>query len=451
MFKKLGFHKKSLIVFGIFCLSFLLTPLMRVTTGQDKYAETNSTEFANNASADEKQKELSPDDADYRFKPGEERLSLRGTSAYTKFKEKEGIPQYTGFAVDVYELQLGPWQRMGPGIEGAYIDLDGAGALVNAFLLEIPAGGKTISTHHLFEEQIVFLSGEGETHIWQSDPSNKAVIPWKTGTLFSPPLNAWHQHFNKGTEPARLATVTDLPLKIDLFRSADFLFNAEYDFTDRYAGQADYFDPENSQDYAPMSRSHSLSIVNLVRNVWTWRLFHAGQGYKDIDRHFLLSDNTMTGHVEQFPVGTYERAHRHGPSSTIVLLGGTGYSLMWDTKHGYTPWKNGKGDQVKKVDWHKGIMVIPPIQWFHQHFNNGAEPARFIKLGGSPGHELYPMTGNVLEGGQRYTVLFRNEDPYVRTYFLNELAKNNASIAMPPRDELIRMERASGEGPLTIP
>jgi len=60
MLKKSGFHKKSPIVFGIVCLAILLTPLMRVTTGQDKYSETNSTEFANNASANEKQKKTFP-------------------------------------------------------------------------------------------------------------------------------------------------------------------------------------------------------------------------------------------------------------------------------------------------------------------------------------------------------------------------------------------------------
>ncbi len=445
MLRKLSFHKKSLVVFGLGCLALLLAALGTVAESRGQAGHKHET------TDPAPKKKLSPSDADYRFEPDEKRLSLRGTSAYKMFKEQEGIPNYGGWFVDVYKLELAPWKRMGPGITGAYVDLEGAGALVNAFLLEIPAGGKTVSTHHLFEEQILFLSGEGETHIWQSDPSKKVIVPWKEGTLFSPPLNARHQHFNKGTEPARLVTVTDLPLKIDIFRNPDFIFNAEYDFTDRYAGQSDYFDPENSQDFAPMPGSHSMSIVNLVRNAWTWRLFHAGQGYKDIDRHFMLSANTMTGHIEQFPQGTYERAHRHGPSSTIVLLNGTGYSLMWDTKHGYTPWRDGKSDQVQRVDWYQGIMVIPPIQWFHQHFNNGAEPARFIKLGGSPGHELYPMTGNVLEGGIRYTILFRNEDSHVRSLFVEELAKHDATIKMPPRGELIEMERASGDGPLTVP
>ena len=177
MLRNLSFHKKSLMVFGLGWLVLLLAAPMTATEGEKK---------------------LSPSDADYRFEPDEKRLSLRGTSAYKMFKEQEGIPNYGGWFVDVYKLELAPWKRMGPGITGAYVDLEGAGALVNAFLLEIPAGGKTVSTHHLFEEQILFLSGEGETHIWQSDPSKKVIVPWKEGTLFSPPLNARHQTLQQG-------------------------------------------------------------------------------------------------------------------------------------------------------------------------------------------------------------------------------------------------------------
>ena len=401
--------------------------------------------------AQERQVDLSPADQDFPFRPDHERYDRHEKSAYIQFQEDEGIPVYPGFAVDVYDIALKPWMRHGPGISGAYVNLDGAGSLVDAIVMEIPAGTQTKATRHMFEEQILFLYGEGETHIWQSDPAQKVVVPWREGTLFSPPLNAWHQHINKGSQKARMVAVTDLPLKLDLFRSRDFMFNTSFDFTDRYAGEADYFDPERSIDFPPNNRSHSMSIVNLVRNAWTWRLFHAGQGYHDVDRHFLLSDNTMTGHIEQFPVGTYERAHRHGPSSTIVLLGGTGYSLMWPSSLGTSPWSEGKGDQVKRVDWKRGIMVIPPVQWFHQHFNNGTEPARFIKLGGSPGNQFYPMTGKILEGGERYTILYRMEDTLVRGLYEKELAKWDAKIKMPPMAELMEMEKKNGHGPLTLP
>ncbi len=383
---------------------------------------------------------------EYPFRPESERDAMRAKkSSYQKFQDQEGIPVHTGFYADVYEVPLEPWRRQGPGIEGAYIDLEGASAVVNALCLQIPPGSQTNPERHLFEEQILILSGEGETHIWQKDQARKEVIYWRTGTVFSPPLNTWHQHFNKGSEPARLAAVTDLPLKIDIFRNTDFIFNNDFDFTDRYAGQANYFEPENSVDFGPSKGSHSMSIVNLIRDAWTWRLFHAGQGWKDVDRHFVLSGNTMTGHVEQFPVGTYERAHRHGPSSTIVLLTGTGYSLMWHTSLGITPWKDGKGDEIKRVDWRKGIMVIPPVQWYHQHFNNGMEPARFIKLGGTPGNMLSRITTRILEGGDRHMILWREEEPQVRKQFEKELSEHGARIQMPPHDQLIKMEEEEEE------
>ena len=391
-------------------------------------------------------------DEDFRFRPDHERQSLKGKSPYLVFLDQEGIPVYTGWAVeDLYAAKLKPWKRQGPGVQGAYVYLDGTGGVVDAFCMEIAAKGQTKPERHLFEEQILILSGEGETHIWQKNPAKKVVIPWKKGTVFSPPLNTWHQHFNKGAAPSRLVAVTDMPIKLDLFRNTNFIFNNSFDFVDRYAGQANYFDPENSKDYNSTSSEHSLSVVNLVRNAWTWRLFLAGQGVGDIDRHFLMSDNTMGGHVEQFPVGTYERAHRHGPGSTIILLNGTGYSLMWPPALGINPWKDGKSEKVVRVDWKMGTILVPPTQWFHQHFNSGKEPARFIKLGGIPGNDIYRLSTRQLSGGDNYMILFREEDSYVRSQFETQLARHGARIEMPPMRELIEYERNGGEKVLEIP
>ncbi len=393
-------------------------------------------------------------DEDFRFRPDHERQALVKKSSYLQFLDQEGIPVYTGWAVDdLYAAKLKPWKRQGPGVMGAYVYLDGTGGVVDAFCMEIAPKAQTKPERHLFEEQILILKGEGETHIWQKNPAKKIVIPWRKGVAFSPPLNTWHQHINKGTEPVRLVAVTDLPIKIDLFRNVSFIFNNNFDFVDRFAGQADYFDPENSKDYpTSMARGeHSLSVVNLIRNAWTYRLFLAGQGVGDIDRHFVMSDNTMGGHVEQFPIGTYERGHRHGPGSTIILLAGTGYSLMWPPSLGTTPWKDGKGDKVVRVDWKGGTILVPPTQWFHQHFNSGKDPARFIKLGGIPGNDVYRLSTRQLAGGENFMILFRDEDPYVRSQFEKELARHGAEIEMPPMNELIELERHGGEKVLEIP
>jgi hypothetical protein len=61
------------------------------------------------------------------------------------------------------------------------VNLDGAGALTNDIVWEIAVGAQTRPERHLFEEQLIVLRGEGETHIWQGDPTKKAVISWEPG------------------------------------------------------------------------------------------------------------------------------------------------------------------------------------------------------------------------------------------------------------------------------
>src|SRR5262245_33951198 len=79
-------------------------------------------------------------DDDFRFRPDHEREALGGQSAYKKFEAQEGIPTSGGFAVNVYTVKLGPWKRQGPGVTGAYVDLDGAGGIVNLAVTEIAPG-----------------------------------------------------------------------------------------------------------------------------------------------------------------------------------------------------------------------------------------------------------------------------------------------------------------------
>ena len=378
------------------------------------------------------------------FQPDSEYQERGKTTAYERFLERENIPVYTGWAKQMYTAPVKPWKRHGTGVSGAYANLEGTGGSVDNWVMEIAPGATSKPVRHMYDENLLVLSGEGETHIWrEAAPEKKAVIRWKKGTLFVPPLNTWHQHFNKGSEPARIVAETTLPLILDIYRSNDFVFNNPFDFPERYNSEPDYFDPENSVNYGPTTDHHSLSVVNLVRNVWTTRLFNAGQGYKDIDRHFNMSESSIGSHVEQFPVGTYERAHYHNAGATIVLLTGTGYSLLWPSSVSDTPWKDGKGDQVHRTNWESGVLFVPPTNWYHQHFNNGKEPARFIRLGSPPGTESHPIGAEGLKSGNTQ-LSFKDEDPYVRELLAQEMAAQGGEIAMPPREVLIRLEEEAG-------
>jgi hypothetical protein len=37
-----------------------------------------------------------------------------------------------------------------------------------------------------------------------------------------------------------------------------------------------------------------------------------------------------------------------------------------------------EGEEPKRYDWKVGSMVVPPNLWYHQHFNTGTTPGRYL-------------------------------------------------------------------------
>jgi oxalate decarboxylase/phosphoglucose isomerase-like protein (cupin superfamily) len=354
---------------------------------------------------------------------------------YEEWQKAEGIPVYRDYGVqNLRALALQPWKRMG--VSGAYIDLKGGEGVNDGYVCEIPPHGKTTPQRYLFEEVVYILSGDGETAIWNPGGA-KQTIRWKPGAIIGPPLNTWRQHFNRGDQPARFLAITNAPVVIDLFHNVDFVFNNDYAFRDRYDSDPDFFDaskqklrhketkPEASEikggvytlqgGFVPDARTIGLVVVK-----------ERGAGNSRIELE--MSDNTMQAHISEFEVGTYKKAHRHGPGSHVVMLNGSGYTLMWKGSPKFSDAAN-----HVRVDWTEASLFVPPDGWFHQHFNVSHDPARYLAAtwggdgkwfmralgGGGRTHRLGKTSirrgGNLIE--------YEDEDPAIREIFEAELKK----------------------------
>src|ERR687891_2748123 len=156
-------------------------------------------------------------------------------SPFLEFCPAEGLPIITGYGVeDLRTVRLGHWERLGG--PAAYCHLEGSQGFVGILIAEIPPGKSLKPMRHLYEEQVLILSGRGATQFWSDSTREPITLEWQPGSLFSPPLNAKHQHFNgSASEPVRFATANNLPLVMNVYNSPNFVFNTPVEFSDRFA------------------------------------------------------------------------------------------------------------------------------------------------------------------------------------------------------------------------
>jgi quercetin dioxygenase-like cupin family protein len=353
-----------------------------------------------------------------------QKVEIGGKSAYQRWIESQGIPILREFYLeDLRRLELAPWAWKGA--RGAYLNLIGTGDVNDAYVLEIAAGGSIAPQKYLFEEIFFVLEGQGSTAVWNRE-NRKITFEWQAGSLFSPPANTWRQHFNaSGQKPARLLSVTTAPVLFNLFRDPDFILDNGHQFKARFDEEPDSFSGTGELYRGRRMQVWDTNFVADVRSLPLHRWEERGSGAASVA--IELAENSLTSHISEFPVGTYKKAHRHGPGAHVIIIGGQGYSLMWP-----------EGEEIKRFDWKDGSVVVPPERWFHQHFNTGPTPARYLAIRwGSAKYprpwqmKSYGVDESVKKGGDQ--IEYEDEDPRIRRMFEEELARNGLSIRMKAR------------------
>ncbi|MDX1483241.1 MAG: hypothetical protein R3229_02065 [Alphaproteobacteria bacterium] len=343
---------------------------------------------------------------------------------YLDWCAEEGIPIVEEFCVDLHGVETGPWARTGA--RGAFVHLKGRGDFAAINLHELGPGGQTAPQRHLFEEVFLVIEGHGSAVV-ETGAGASHSFEWGPNSLFAVPLNARYQLFNgSGSERARLASTNDLPLKMNLIHDAGFIFDTDWRFADREGRDASYFEGGGQLVTAP--RGREMWETNFIPDVAGFELHDwASRGAGSANLVFCLADGNIHAHCSEMSVGTYKKAHRHGPDFHVFIVSGSGHSLFWH-----------EGDEdFIRLDWAHGSVFAPTDMIYHQHFNTCDHPVRYVAT--AMGSTRYPFTAdkkaikmgvdvNEADGG--FQIEYADQDPRIHRIYLEELAKNGVDCRM---------------------
>ncbi len=339
---------------------------------------------------------------------------------YREFQQGEGIPIYKGFNIDdLRTLEVKPWPRMG-GL-GAYVNLFGEEFWADNYVCEIPPGKNLEPQRHLFEELVYVLSGRGATTFWTGKPGQKWTFEWNEQSMFALPANIGYQHFNGDAhKPARLFAKTTLHSLFQYFKDRKFIFENDFVFEDV---EKDFYSAEakiyrgGPPDYVIFWAANFVPDVRAFDKMVNFQSRGAGGSNVQFRLPGLVR---LHAHMSEFPVGTYKKAHAHPPGRSIILITGKGYSLLWQF---------GQDREKQRIDWRAGSVFgvgLTDLQgeiWWHQHFNSGNEPARYLVLHVDPS----------LLSDKHVQLEYVDEDPEIKKLFESELAKAGEKSKMPPQ------------------
>ncbi|MFB6096646.1 MAG: hypothetical protein ABEJ74_04595 [Haloferacaceae archaeon] len=358
----------------------------------------------------------------------EERLDLDSVPhAYRAFQQAEGIPVHRGLAVEWPSLETEPWDRTGE--RGAFVNLYGAEGVNDIQLHELTPGGTTATQRHLHDQLIYVAAGSGLTVVGEGDDA--VSFEWGPDALFWVLPNTPYRHVNaSGDEPARLLADTPLPQLFNTFPDPDLLFDPPGEWWPRYRDDALY-DPDASLELVEADDPDRINGIPAGTVYWNANVVPDVRSFEKLDANtlrgaggssviFPFEGSGLYAHVSEFAVGRYKKAHRHHPGANVGILDGEGFSLLWEESM----------DDRVRIDWDRGTLFTPPARWFHQHFNLGAEPARYFALHGLPLGSL--EEGSTFDATRpENNVEYVDEDPDVRAYFEAELADRDAEPRMP--------------------
>ena len=340
---------------------------------------------------------------------------------YDAWIESLGLPVYRGYYIeDPRKLELGWWEERR--CSAAFLQLAGQEGVTGAYVTEI-APGKTLPPFRMALDEVIYvLQGRGLTTVEAG--ASKKTFEWEKRSLFRIPGGGTYQLSNvQGGQSVRLLHCNYLPLALSALPNPDFFFN------NPMVGP-EIVGAKDNADFYSQAKVMRLALPDREeeRNVWLGNFFPDMSAWDRLDpykrrgagAHVVwvgFPGSPLTGHMSVFPAQSYKKAHRHGPGYMIVIPVGEGYSMMWP-----------EGGEKVVIPWHEASVFVPPNRWFHQHFNVGSKPARYLAIHPPRG---FRGISEKVEDRARDQIEYPDEDPWIRGKFEEELERRGLRSLMP--------------------
>lgn len=343
-------------------------------------------------------------------------FDMRGSSpSYSKWLAAQDVPIHSGYYVqDVRTLERGFWAHRG--CPAVVVNLEGYKGLEQICVLEIPPGQPLPPYRIALEEIIYVLEGHGLATVW-AEGYPKINFEWQKHSYFRIPANYNYQLSNaRGDQPALTLHVNLLPLALTTNRNPDYFFkNPHVDTSELYTedgGKGFYSAEARAVQQDGRFRWHANFFPDLT--VWDKLEAYGGSGRLAYGGGIWFPNSAFSTSLMVLPSQRYRAPHRHAAGTAIVgIQEAQGIVIMWP-----------EGGEYLVAPWQEGALFVPPSHWYHMHMNSGAVENRQLRI-------RAPRPGANPDADSRRSIPFPQIDPWIRTKFEEELAKNGLTSLMP--------------------
>jgi len=245
-------------------------------------------------------------------------------------------------------------------------------------------GWTTLGHRHLIDAVIRIVRGRGYSII------DAKRHDWEAGDFICVPTFAWHRHVNTGDEPVVYVAGTTTPFSMSIGTSIHederypeywvFAQKSEDARTTLIPGGAEIPESRSVAQFdgdqglaaylyeqqvefaaAEEKRRRAGRVVVKASELQFGRTRMGNLAYV-VDPRIGFNTKVISTLVAEIPPGGRSGAHRHLYEEVNYILSGCGYSVIEDQKY----------------EWKAGDAFCIPVFGWHQHFNTGPEPARFL-------------------------------------------------------------------------